>query len=71
LEVGDDVIVESSNRKYSIDGKVIEIGARIIEYPNRLKNNQNLTMWGQEVFIKISEDNSLLNGERVFVTIKN
>jgi multidrug resistance efflux pump len=70
MEVGDIVSVESSNRQYSIDGKVIEIGARIIEYPNRLKTNQNLQMWGQEVFIKIPEDNMLLNGERVFVTIK-
>ena len=69
VEVGDIVNVESTNRKYSIDGKVIEIGARIIEYPNRLKNNQNMQMWGQEIFVRIPENNQLLNGERVFVKI--
>jgi hypothetical protein len=64
------VIVESTNRSYHIEGKIIEIGARIIEYPNRLKTNQNVAMWGQELFIKIPEQNDFLNGERVFVNIK-
>ena len=70
MEVGKSVEVESTNRKYSIEGKVSEIGARIVEYPNRLKTNQNIPMWGQELFIKIPEDNKFLNGERVFVIIK-
>jgi multidrug resistance efflux pump len=69
-EVGQVVIVESTNRSYHIEGKIIEIGARIIEYPNRLKTNQNVAMWGQELFIKIPEQNDFLNGERVFVNIK-
>lgn len=69
-EVGQVVNVESTNRSYHIEGKIIEIGARIIEYPNRLKTNQNIPMWGQELFIKIPEENDFLNGERVFVKIK-
>ena len=69
IEVGQTVKVESANRNYKIDGKIIEIGARIIEYPNRLKANQNIQMWGQELFIKIPEDNKFLNGERVAVII--
>ncbi|NJN27126.1 MAG: HlyD family efflux transporter periplasmic adaptor subunit [Cyclobacteriaceae bacterium] len=71
MEVGKGVTVESTNRSYSIEGKVTEIGSRIIEYPSRLKSNQNIQMWGQEVFIKIPENNKFLNGERVFVIIKN
>ena len=67
VEVGHPVKVESTNRSYSIEGQVIEIGARIIEYPNRLKTNQSVTMWGQEIFIKIPDDNNFLNGERVYV----
>jgi len=69
INVGDNVKVESSNRQYSVEGKIIEIGARIVEYPNRLKNNQNMQMYGQEIFVKIPKDNKLLNGERVFVMI--
>ena len=71
IEVGATVDIESTNRKYKIEGRIIEIGARIIEYPNRLKTNQNVPMWGQEIFIRIPEGNKFLNGERVFVNIKN
>lgn len=71
IEVGSNVLVESTNRSYNIEGKIIEIGARIIEYPGRLKSNQNMPMYGQEVFIKIPEGNKFLNGERVFVNINN
>lgn len=70
IEVGKTVQVESTNRSYSIEGKILEVGARIIEYPSRLKSNQNIPMWGQELFIKIPENNKFLNGERVFVIIK-
>ena len=71
MEVGKTVIVESTNRAYSIEGNVVEIGARIIEYPSRLKSNQNMQMWGQEIFVKIPDDNDFLNGERVVVMIKD
>ena len=69
VKVGDKVLVESTNRSYKIEGNIVEIGARIIEYPNRLKTNLNLQMYGQEIFIKIPEENNFLNGERVFVKI--
>jgi HlyD family secretion protein len=70
-EVGQVVNIESTNRSYQIEGKIFEIGARIIEYPDRLKTNQNIPMWGQELFIKIPQENKFLNGERVFVKIKS
>ena len=69
-EVGQEVVVESTNRQYKIEGKVFEIGSRIIEYPNRLKTSRVVTMYGQELFIRIPKENNFLNGERVFVTIK-
>lgn len=69
-EVGQKVKVESTNRRYQIEGKIFEIGSRIIEYPNRLKSNQAIPMYGQELFIRIPEENNFLNGERVFVTVK-
>jgi HlyD family secretion protein len=68
-EVGQRVTVESTNRKYKIEGQIFEVGSRIIEYPNRLKANERLAMYGQELFIKIPSGNNFLNGERVFVTI--
>ena len=71
VNVGQLVKVESSNRTYSIEGKIMEVGARIIEYPNRLKANQNIPVYGRELFIRIPEKNNFLSGERVFVIIKD
>ena len=68
--VGQTVIVESTNRRYHIEGKIMEVGSRIIEYPNRLKANEGVRMYGRELFINIPKENNFLNGERVFVTIK-
>jgi multidrug resistance efflux pump len=68
--LGQVVMVESTNRKYQIEGKIIEIGSRIIEYPNRLKSNENISMYGRELFIRIPKENEFLNGERVFVSIR-
>ncbi len=71
LRVGDSVRVESSNRNYNITGKVVEIGSRIVSYPNRLLIDQQVNMWGQEIFIEIPENNEFLNGEKVFVRRKS
>lgn len=67
LEVGDQVQVESSNRNYSIDGRVSEIGSRITSYPTRLLIDPEMKLWGQEIFIEIPPDNFFLNGEKVYV----
>ena len=67
LSVGDEVLVESSNRDYSISGMVTEVGSRIVTYPNRLLEVQDRKIWGQEIFIKIPENNEFLNGEKVYV----
>jgi len=70
LNEGDEVLVESSNRKYSITGKVSEIGSRITSYPTRLLIDPDMKFWGQEIFIEIPPDNLFLNGEKVYVRRK-
>jgi len=67
IAVGDKVFVESANREYNISGSVIEIGSRIISYPTRLLEVQDRKIWGQEIFVKIPENNQFLNGEKVYV----
>ncbi len=65
---GDSVKVVSENRLYSAKGVVIELGARITNYPDKIQpiNAQTLS-YGQEIFIGISSQNTFLNGEKVFV----
>lgn len=69
IQVGDKVIVESTNREYRIDGEVVEIGSRFVAYPDQIRIPNQPDLWGQEIFIKISSDNRFLNGEKVFVNI--
>ena len=68
VNVGDIVLVESSNREYSISGQVFEVGSRITDFPQRLLENK-LELFGQEIFISIPEDNKFLNGEKVYVRL--
>jgi len=70
MDVGDEVWVESGNRKYSIAGRVAEIGSRITSYPARLLIDPEMRLWGQEIFIEIPPDNLFLNGEKVYVRRK-
>ncbi len=70
LDVGDKVQVESMNRYYHIEGEVIEVGSRIVEFPERLQPHGMLKEWGQEIFIQIPVENHFLNGERVFVVLE-
>ena len=65
--VGQSVAVESVNREYQVTGEIIEIGSRIVQYPQRLSSVT--PMYGQEIFVSISPDNTFLNGERVRVLI--
>jgi multidrug resistance efflux pump len=69
VSVGDKVLVESSNREYSITGEISEVGSRITDFPQRLLENR-LELYGQEIFISIPENNKFLNGEKVYVRLK-
>ena len=69
LKIGDVVVVESTNRKYKVSGEVMEIGSRIVEYPDRLKRFQEVQIYGRELFIKIPKGSEFLNGEKVFVRL--
>ncbi len=69
LTSGDRVLVESTNRQYKIEGTIVEVGSRIIEYPDRLRTFDQLPSWGREIFIKIPEESKFLNGEKVFVIL--
>lgn len=70
LTLGDKVQVESMNRYYTIEGEVIEVGSRIVEFPERLRMPGLVKPRGQEIFIAIPAENNFLNGESVFVVLE-
>jgi len=69
LSVGAEVSIVAVNRKYSIQGKIVDIGSRIVGYPSRLLPAPEIELWGQEIFIRIPDGHEFLNGEKVIVRL--
>ena len=68
ISIGDDVLVNSSVlNTSSTRGKVVGMGSRIIEIPERLRKNPIIKTYGREIIIKIPKDNSLLQKEKVTI----
>ncbi len=67
--INSNVLVRCTNRTYSIEGKITDVGNRIIPYPAMLNPSSETQSYGQEIFIKIPENNEFLNGEKVNVYI--
>lgn len=71
ISIGERVDVRSMDRGSSITGTVVGVGARVVEYPVRLRKNPNVQAWGQEVVIGIPEDNSFILGEKVLINVSD
>ena len=68
LNKGDQVIVSPvSSPGTVIEGTVLSIGTRIVEYPQRLRRRPDIEIWGREVLVQIPEVTPLLLGEKVAV----
>ncbi len=64
----DSVTIQSiTNEKYSLTGKVLNLGSRITALPDRLKKIPELKAWGREIQLEIPVDNQLIQGEKVKV----
>ncbi|MEQ9425280.1 MAG: hypothetical protein RJQ09_12725 [Cyclobacteriaceae bacterium] len=69
IRIGDLVTVTNSKNSSVIEGEVIGVGSRIIEFPIRLRRNPEVGIWGREVQISIPE-NGLLLGEKVTIRLQ-
>lgn len=75
MGVGQEVLVkalaESKSKKGgqvgSIKGVIVGVGARIVEYPVRLRKHPDIQTWGRELLIKIPDHNNLILGEKVMI----
>lgn len=66
IRVNDKIEIASDwNRNKKAIGEVVGIGSKITEYPERLRKNLEVRLWGREVQIRIPEDNVFLQGEKV------
>lgn len=72
VAIGQQVWVKSNtntNNNVPIAAVVESLGSRIVEYPMRLKKNMMVSAWGREAVIRLTEENNLLLGEKVIVTL--
>ncbi len=68
VQEGDDLIVASSlHPAHQIDGRVIGLGSRIVEIPERLRKMPEVKTYGREVLIEIPATNPFLQKEKVML----
>jgi multidrug resistance efflux pump len=71
IKLGDLLMVSSiNNPEYQVQGRVVGLGTRIRELPERLRRMPDLKAWGREVQLQIPLDNTFLQGEKVKVAMK-
>ena len=69
VNVGQKVTIASfSDPNNTIEGEVVGVGSRIVEYPVRLRKRPDFQIWGREIIIKIPSENNLLLGEKVRIS---
>lgn len=70
ISVGDTLTITSqSGSRVQVHGSVAAVGARIVEYPVRLRKHPDVKSWGREIVIRIPDDNELILGEKVNIRI--
>ncbi len=61
-------ILSMTDKSNRIEGEVVGVGSRIVEYPIRLRKRQDIQIWGREVVLRIPPENTFLLGEKVLIT---
>lgn len=69
ITIGQKVTIASlSDAKNTIEGEVVGVGSRIVEYPVRLRKRPDFQVWGREIIIKIPSENNFLLGEKARIS---
>jgi multidrug resistance efflux pump len=70
VNMGDEIIVNSGvNSAVSCNGKVIGMGSRIVEIPERLRKIPTFKTYGREILIEIPSANGFLQKEKVVLKL--
>ncbi|AGA77750.1 HlyD family secretion protein [Echinicola vietnamensis] len=68
IQIADQVQVQSlADNSKKLMGEVVGVGSNIAEYPERLRKNMEVRLWGREIQVKIPKQNQLLLGEKVIL----
>ena len=61
-------VISVADNRNLVEGTIAAVGARIIEYPRRLRKHPDIPIWGRELLIKIPENNKFILGEKVLIS---
>lgn len=68
VNIGDSLTISSTlGENNTTYGKVIGLGSRIVEIPERLRKNPTIKSYGREVFVQIPPNNGFLQKEKVSI----
>lgn len=71
VSIGDTLSISSlADVRNEVTGSVVGVGARIVEYPVRLRKHPDLLAWGREITVKIPQANQFLLGEKVQISME-
>ena len=62
-------VQSNQDRRHKVEGEVVGVGARIVEYPERLRRRPDILIWGREIIIRLPPDNRFLLGEKVLISM--
>src|SRR5690554_1713408 len=68
VELGTMVNVVSQADGHKVQGEIIGLSSRIVDFPIRLRQNPEVDIYGREVIIRIPENNGFLLGEMVSIS---
>jgi len=69
MDVGEKVKIRTlGGTGKAVEGKVVGLSSRIVEFPNRMWKMPEMPIYGREVIITISENNPFLLGEMVTIS---
>ena len=72
VKIGDELEIQSTHQANSIClGKVIGMGSRIVEIPERLRKIADFKTYGREIILEIPDQNSFLQNEKVVVRLSS
>lgn len=72
VAVSQKVMVRSGHdHHHAVEGVIVGVGARIVEYPERLRKRPDIIIWGREITVKLPPQNRFLLGEKVRIALED
>jgi hypothetical protein len=63
------LVLSGHDKTNRTPGEIVGVGARIVEYPERLRKRPDILIWGREIIVRLPPENRFLLGEKVRISL--